>query len=153
MKAEYLPGARSNFCEWTEFNRKSNASAPETELFKAVLEDAIDKRDLEWVTMETGDHVFSFETCCSVLGLDAGAVRPRLVEEFNKPLPQRERRYSRRPVLACDVPGRTYTHAYAQCPNGMLCSRCKECRSRYQHWHKKAVKADMIASMQGEKRA
>lgn len=150
MKPEYLPGSRPEFCQWAEHNRKSNAMAPETQLVEALFEDAIDKRDIEWVTLETGDHVFSFEGCCALLGLDASAVRPRLVAQFNQPLPHRERKYKRRPVLAVDVPGRTYTHAYAQCPDGMLCSRCKECRARYQHWHKKAVRAETMPSMQGE---
>lgn len=103
-------------------------------LMIAQIRWAIFEADLEWINDDSDrDYVFSFRSCCDVLGLDCDATRNVLNDRIGK---KGFRVYAPKPRTALEPrsrrrPGKDLLASLRGVPRGVKCSRCPECRSRY----------------------
>lgn len=139
MKGDKDMGAivRTEFDELFEDRRPSFAMGPFQLLAHDLIEHAIHEVDLDWIMEEDIDYPCSFDNCCMQLGYSVAAARKSLYEKL-KDVKRQDviRSYNRRAVVCQDIPGKKYSHPYGECPAGVACSRCAECRNRYNYFYR-----------------
>jgi hypothetical protein len=145
-----------------EFEEEFYGSRPELSfelaLMEAQIKHAIYERDLAWVNdvhgLERRDYIHSFRNCCDHLGIDYRAARKILNQRLRKKsvLAPRAQPNEALRFEIVDVPGKTYSHAYGECPSGVIRSKCPECRQRYSYrytrlWRKTARLRTPVAAV------